>query len=239
MDVYRLRCTLKGKEMPNHVQNKLEIIAEPEYVKKILQYIKGDKTTIDFNKILPMPFEAENVTIAVEDAVKNTFHIALNDNPLIATLEKSNRDANNPLNLSESEWTQYINCLNNYRTRGCIYWYDWSLKNWGTKWNAYGTPDERDNETTIYFQTAWSDVQELIIKLSLLFPEALLKYSYADEDSGCNTGKCEIQNGIVINEQDLKDTSKEAYELYFDLHPDAKQYYRFINGNYEYDETVE
>lgn len=46
---------------------------------------------------------------------------------------------------------------------GCKNWYDWSISNWGTKWNAVDTeildtdtdPSNDTAETTVQFQTAW------------------------------------------------------------------------------------
>lgn len=49
--------------MPNHVTNRLEIIADNETVQKVMNFLKGvneeDGTPchIDFNKIIPMPKE--------------------------------------------------------------------------------------------------------------------------------------------------------------------------------------
>ena len=42
-------------------------------------------------------------------------------------------------------------------TTGFNNWYDWSIKNWGTKWNSYSTTYELyDNLIVLEFDTAWS-----------------------------------------------------------------------------------
>lgn len=41
-------------------------------------------------------------------------------------------------------------------------WYDWSIENWGTKWNAYSF--SRDGNT-IGFQTAWSAPHPILAEL--------------------------------------------------------------------------
>lgn len=45
-------------------------------------------------------------------------------------------------------------------------WYDWSIDNWGTKWNAYGYDYLPHKEDAIVFNTAWSAVPRIIAKLS-------------------------------------------------------------------------
>ena len=58
-------------------------------------------------------------------------------------------------------------------------WYDWSCKNWGTKWNARYV-EVYDN--SISFETAWSPCSPVISALAKQFPEAEFYYRY--EESG-------------------------------------------------------
>ena len=92
-------------------------------------------------------------------------------------------------------------------------WYEWSIKNWGTKWNAFSS-SESDN--VIEFETAWNGVPELISKLGVIFPDVEFEYSFADENIGYNIGKFEFKDTIITSTF-LMGGSKEAYELAFDL----------------------
>ena len=47
---------------------------------------------------------------------------------------------------------------------GEMNWYDWSVKNWGTKWNSYD--GQQENELTISFSTAWNAPYPVIRELS-------------------------------------------------------------------------
>lgn len=72
-------------------------------------------------------------------------------------------------------------------------WYDWSISNWGTKWNSYGydgayTPQDFDGEH-IEFQTAWSRPENVIAALAAKYPDLSFEHKWADEDFGYNTGK--------------------------------------------------
>lgn len=46
-------------------------------------------------------------------------------------------------------------------------WYDWSVKNWGTKWNAYSFKliSRNDNAVHIQFDTAWAPPTPIFEKL--------------------------------------------------------------------------
>ncbi len=96
-------------------------------------------------------------------------------------------------------------------------WYDWSISNWGTKWNSYGydpvyTPKEFDGEH-IEFQTAWSYPDPLIAALSKQYPDLQFEVIWADEDFGYNTGKKEYENGDETFCHVPPGGSKEALEL--------------------------
>lgn len=94
----------------------------------------------------------------------------------------------------------------------------WARNHWGTKWNAYGQIDERSNEDTIFFETAWSGVPELIQKIAWIFPEIEIEYSFADEDLGSgNCGIYRFKYDEVKEQINYLSQSKEAYELSFDL----------------------
>lgn len=114
-------------------------------------------------------------------------------------------------------------------------WYDWSVENWGSKWNAY---DNRKDEDVFVFDTAWSPVPQIIEEISLNFPDVEITYEWADEDTGSNVGTILFKNGSIdINQPENQ--SREAYDLCFKIHPEDKQYYKLVDGNYTYDEDTE
>ncbi len=71
-------------------------------------------------------------------------------------------------------------------------WYDWNRANWGTKWNAYGFPDnavrEHDGATILTFQTAWSTPRGWVLALFNSL-NCDIDVSYLDE--GCADGALE------------------------------------------------
>jgi hypothetical protein len=229
--------------MPNHIQNRLEIIGKKSEVNKILTAIKGEpfedgiERRIDFNKILPMPKSLEIESGSLGEMAHQLL-FGTNKQKFFPRddAEQKRRFSEMPFDRQKEAVLLAIDYEFNLKSFGATTWYDWAIKNWGTKWNAYHQGDERDAENIIYFQTAWSAPIELMQRLSSLFPKVDLIFNYADEDTGCNVGKLTIKNGEIVKQFIPENQSNEAYEICFELYPDSKEYYRFVNGKYEYTE---
>lgn len=87
-------------------------------------------------------------------------------------------------------------------------WYNWNVRNWGTKWDV-GVIDGReyvdttlevnDDGSLMYrFQTAWSPVSEVITRLSAMYPSLEFDYEY-EEEQGWG-GSMIIQGGEILSE---------------------------------------
>ena len=71
-------------------------------------------------------------------------------------------------------------------------WYDWCHENWGTKWGCY---DFEIEDGIITYTTAWSPVDELILKkMSQDFPDLILSF---EEETGWG-GEIVISNGDIM-----------------------------------------
>jgi hypothetical protein len=118
-------------------------------------------------------------------------------------------------------------------------WYDWSIENWGTKWNSYGYRDFPEYEGgDMQFYTAWAQPEPVIKKLSEMFPDAQFRHAWADEDIGMNVGEILYQNGEYLEYDVPNGGSKEAYELAADILDvslaDCNLFYNEGECNYEY-----
>jgi hypothetical protein len=113
-------------------------------------------------------------------------------------------------------------------------WYHWNCRNWGTKWDiGVVNGDEYPNTTkTItdegdvmyHFQTAWSPVGEVLMKLSEMYPSLNFDYEY-EEEQGWG-GTCTFKGGVDIacdqwdipeSHSDYKDRDKECPCEYDDI----------------------
>lgn len=181
--------------MPNHVLNKVTISGSKSDVakckKQILNAYKGDNgetMNFSFNTIIPMPeslnIESSNI---VEDAIK---YINSNLEDIPNGWEKLSEDE---LERRTELGRKAIKNIELYEAKD---WYDWRVKNWGTKWDCYETVVE-DSECSIYleFWTAWSSPYPVLKKLSEQHPSLSIEVQYADEDFGYNCGTYTLEEG--------------------------------------------
>jgi hypothetical protein len=199
--------------MPNYVQNRITFCGTMKDVEKVFDFLKGEDTVIDFNKIIPMPEELKiascsegtngmNYLLYLHDKVTNAHLKEYYERVELMPKERKNKC----IELGKA----YLSNLGKY---GYTTWYEWSRANWGTKWNAYSTYREGD---ALYFQTAWSAVPKLIEKIAEMFPNISLEYEWADEDFGYNLGRGYSENGEFYYDY-LDGDSDEDWELIFDL----------------------
>lgn len=137
----------------------------------------------------------------------------------------------NVKDFSDEDFESFIQVLKNYRKHGFMSWYQWAIKNWGTKWNSYDC--NKISENIYEFGTAWSGVPHLIDLISKDFPSVFIRYKYSAEDTGSNCGTGEYRGGQITFTQ-FESQSKEAYELAFDLRPSRKDDYQLVGDKYEY-----
>ena len=82
-------------------------------------------------------------------------------------------------------------------------WYDWSIENWGTKWNSCDTTFDLD---TFSFWTAWSPCSPVIKRLAEMFPDACFDYYYDESGAGfCGEERYENGKLVYIMEADLSE----------------------------------
>lgn len=95
---------------------------------------------------------------------------------------------------------------------GATSWYGWSVKNWGTKWNACDVcvSDYNDGSATIFFNTAWGYAYPILQKLAKKFKELVFDVWYADEDYGYNCGHVLYKDGV----EDVIDSDEDGEPRY-------------------------
>lgn len=197
--------------MPNHITNILTLKGSKEDIEKCFESIKGindgEKMLIDFNKIIPQP---DSLNITSGSSVENAIAIIKNDqsyfqnmldypwviNAGITSIEVLIEKIKS--NLTEKDFKEGQISIENEQKYGYRNWYDWSIANWGTKWNSYDniylTPE------SIQFDTAWSTPFPVMCELSKKFPNLIVEVFYADEDIGSNCGSYTLKEGNLVSE---------------------------------------
>ncbi|QUH21933.1 hypothetical protein [Alkaliphilus sp. B6464] len=118
-------------------------------------------------------------------------------------------------------------------------YFEWTNKYWGSKGNACGISNRVNTKNDIWFKTSGGNSKKIVEKLSEMFPNIEIEYSFYDDfDLGSNVGKCIFRNATLLNETKLDNKSKEAFEFILTLEactPDIKGLiYNFEIDNYEY-----
>lgn len=143
--------------MPNHITSSIRIGGDEKLIKKLIKDTKFELSSdveenqFDFNGIIPMPEELENMSspldiVETEEEAKekndewnkNEFHRRSDGKPQIRAITKTTKER----------------LLKEY---GATDWYDWSIRNWGTKWNSYSVRyiDSGDDFIALQMDTAW------------------------------------------------------------------------------------
>ena len=115
-------------------------------------------------------------------------------------------------------------------------WYDWNIAHWGTKWNAYSSWVDEENDV-IFFDTAWSSPTPVLDALAKLCYEHNVSFSgaWADENRGYNIGIFESDcegDEYWFSYEYLEDCSNEAYDIYVELKGEDSCMGKDENGNW-------
>ena len=114
----------------------------------------------------------------------------------------------------------------NKRLYGAEDWYNWSIHNWGTKWDACHTQIEEMEEEYLHinFDTAWSPPLDWFYKVIPMFPDLDFDLLFTMEgDSHC--GKLEGRNG---------DWELEVGEVYYIDEEDRRVEYNLSKNRWVY-----
>ncbi len=182
----------------------------------------------DFSKIIPIPEDLYIESGSMGEAgMSHLYRI-----PTFMGLQEDDKRFDK---MSDENKAKAIELGKKYKSNldkyGFTTWYEWSIKTWGTKWNASSCEKESDNVYT--FETAWSGVPELIRIMSANFDGDII-YKFADEDTGANVGAFIFNKGNITSKNTPANRSKEAYDLAFELRPDYKENYKLVGDSYQY-----
>lgn len=202
--------------MPNWCFNHLTIEkgkdGKGEEVEKIIASVlsKNEKEEVffDFNKIIPMPKSLEVVsgsetTFALRYLLYTREDLSQEEREKVLSClspyevreikEETQETINELINKhynTETKLQELIKygetLFDNIMLYDCPTWYEWCIKNWGTKWNACDSWVEDD---IIHFDTAWSPPIPVLIALSKKYPNNEFYLEFEDE---CEEGQKQI-----------------------------------------------
>jgi len=224
--------------MPNWCANQLDINGNEAEILRLIEAVKGEDDGFDFSKIVPVPenkfytldegqnnFQCGCVQVYVErddlpevkaytdsdgkDVMRKQGEWCVDGIPVEKTMDSNgtiHQDTalhfggsqvcpihNEPQNSAHPDW-----------------WYNWNVKNWGTKWNCSEVWHDRvDNDQTIEgdtsynFDTAWSPAEPVVAALVKQFPTLSITHRYCEGGMGY-AGQVVYLNGEEVSRDDYE-----------------------------------
>ena len=177
--------------MPNWCYNRLELNGSEEAIRAFRDGMKAfvesqnanpndpvNPDEFDFNFVIPMPSDIRNTTSprpATEAEIRKMAEdYKWDEETLNWRLETA---------ISEEEKARYASLKESY---GVETWYDWAIREWGTKWNACDSELVRNEPTSLMwrFETAWSSPDPILAMIAVKFPnlKVLSEHEFEGED---------------------------------------------------------
>lgn len=212
--------------MPNHVWTNLEVNGSAAdiaaFKAKFCEKIGEVEHCLVFNRVIPMPEELQ-ITCGSEsslgkEVVAGDFKTVLNYPWVIKLMQEEQLSQTNinALHHSRPKFLAWFakhkpeavelghKVVTNIAKYGYETWYEWSIANWGTKWDAYNHALADDSSDTVfrcYYETAWSPAYPVLEAMSAAFPELSFRMAYADEGGGF-AGVAYCNNGGMVDDED-------------------------------------
>jgi hypothetical protein len=198
--------------MPNHITNVLSITGDAKLVEELRQKVyKMEKAT---EKTWNHEIGDEYPTMDFGGTV-----------PFPKELEGTT--SGSPGAIPDEEKKRHAEFMKKY---GAVNWYDWNIKNWGTKWNAYDVdPVETiENGLKFRFNTAWASPSGWLLATAQLYPSLNFEDWWKDEGGGCGIVRLCIEDDMVEDE-DISD-----HDWYYEFDPSYVAEYDLITeGDYQ------
>ena len=204
--------------MPNHTANNFTVTGPKDDVLRFVAQIKGTDSEIDFNKVLPIPNDLRGTSspsrIQTQEEIDKIW-AEWNKRKDEGKLSSFEMERPMGLGITQAKYDEFI------LKYGYADWYDWSIFNWGTKWNAYDVTEWSINEghwngenssATIYYETAWSPATALWLNVSKDYPTLDFYHEFADE-GGSFLGSETIRDGRIISSEEYDWESDDGIEL--------------------------
>lgn len=185
--------------MSNYVINKVKISGSVETISKVKEQIintkdeNGNVIHFSFQSIIPRPaslnIPASSGVLNGIDYIKGNISEKKKIEARYATYPDGENHLKECIRLAEI-------ALDNLKKYGYKDWFDWSVANWGVKWDAHNPCVETtDDVIMLEFKTAWSTPKPVFLKLAEQYPDLMINIDYADEDMGFNCGTYSYADG--------------------------------------------
>ena len=221
--------------MPNWIMNRVRVYGKPERIAKVKQALRtfDDSELHELEDKLAGKIPMEEYELE-ENLRKKLEHLKAKDKSYFTNVFDFNAVIPMP---PHSETFFAKGCLGNEdRLKyGKNNWYDWSIKNWGTKWNSCETrlEDEEEDFLEYTFNTAWAEPVPVIAELARKFGVKVICDYYDADDFPNAAGRLKAEPGTDMKEtrhsEDLEWLAEEFGSNLLESYG-----YELVNGKWEY-----
>lgn len=193
--------------MPNYVSTNFRVTGPTEDVLKFIEDARDGEKIITLNKLIPLPKELIEVSCPVRIMTQTEIDkqwAEWNKRKSEGTLSTWESDRPTCLGLTKENSDLY---KSKYGTDN---WYEWSVNNWGSKWDLcdvgpeWISTEEGDiMSIKTFYTTAWSPVTDAWVTVSERYPTLEFFHEFADEGGGF-VGNELIQDGSVIESNEYE-----------------------------------
>jgi hypothetical protein len=171
--------------MPNYCENDLWVRGPRAERERLREFVRSqqERTTYDFTT------RNSKGTGEFEEVIFD-FHKILPRPEIYDTF-------GSPVRVEDAELSKKA-----FELYGSVDWYDWSINNWGTKWNA-SSPKVKETKTSLFYQfeTAWAPPSPVIDELASKFPTLRFVLKYY-ECGMAFQGLREYRGGALVRESE-------------------------------------
>jgi len=165
--------------MPNWCENEVIISGDKDKVKELVELMTP---RFDYNRLIPMPEELLGSRSPAMIISQKEYEIQeINNREIIAKAKQEGKEI--PVfSLGDGITIEMSNSF--IEKYGYDNWYDWSVKNWGTKWNACRVEFEYKDgsDYAVYvFDSPWNPPDKVCFALRNKFPELEIEWNYNEE----------------------------------------------------------
>ena len=203
--------------MPNHISTNFRVSGPTNELRRFMSDAASSSSVLSLNNLLPMPDELRVVSFPVRimtqaeiDKQWADWRKNKEDKRDTGPMGLHSFNSDRPFALGITKETS-----DDYKAKyGTDNWYDWSVSNWGSKWDIYDVTEW--NVTTIitprdcsiscadiFYMTAWSPVTNAWQQISKKYPTLEFFHEFADEGGGF-VGSQIIQNGDIVEDNDYE-----------------------------------
>lgn len=191
--------------MPNWCSNRLIVSGDAGLIKDFLKRSEDKEGKFSLNGLVPMPESLHITSGSNVDNARDVINAGNGDwtgvdqkfeYPAWVTsagiksddsLKKKRTKMRNYMkgNLKEEDMKMAQTSFDNEQKYGSKDWYQWSIDNWGTKWDVDATIEQIDEEfIEIEFDSAWAPPVKWLAQVEPMFPELKFQLHYDEPGMG-------------------------------------------------------